>query len=122
MSLLQLNFSNETAVKIDQKAVEQTLSLILRRLNYPDTVNIELVVVGDNKIKQLNHNFRKIDASTDVLSFSSSNEPEDGSVGSIVISVDTAAKQAKQAGIELIDEVKLLAGHGFLHLLGFHHS
>ncbi|MEK7170929.1 MAG: rRNA maturation RNase YbeY [Patescibacteria group bacterium] len=45
----------------------------------------------------------------------------DGPTGSIAISVETATKQAAQAGIELIDELKTLSSHGLLHLLGYSH-
>ena len=124
MSEISLNFINETEVSVKEGDVLETLKLVLRRLNHTDKVNIELLLVGDTKIKQLNNKYRSKSEPTDVLSFPSSNEhgPKEEFTGSIVISVDTAKKQAKSAGIELIEEIKTLSGHGLLHLLGFHHN
>lgn len=124
MSKLTVNFINETKVSIDKYSIEQSLKLILRRLGHLGKVNIELLTVGDIKMKELNVKYRKNNQSTDVLSFpgSDTTNTENEFTGSIVISVDTAKKQAIQGGITLSKELETLSGHGLLHLLNFHHQ
>ena len=86
---------------------------------------IVVALVGDAAMRRLNARFRAKDRTTDVLSFPSggSREP-DGShpLGEIVISVPQAARQARDAGHSLVREVRILALHGYLHLLGYDHE
>jgi len=98
-----------------------------------------LAISNDEQIRELNRDYRQKDASTDVLSFPANDlsmplakalknglEPElaeSGAVylGDIVISLDTAKKQAEEYGNELTEELCFLAVHGCLHLLGYDH-
>jgi probable rRNA maturation factor len=73
---------------------------------------IAIALVSDRRIHAINKQFRKKDAPTDVLSF----EPSD-----IVISTETARRQADEAGHSFDTELKVLALHGLLHLLGYDH-
>lgn len=125
---LEITYVADVSRSVEKKAVTQHLERILSRLNKKTNLRpslvavrlkIEIVFVGDEKITQLNAQYRHHNAPTDVLSFASS-EAED-LLGSIVISLETADRQAAQAGTSLLDEVKTLAGHGFLHLLGYDH-
>lgn len=79
-------------------------------------MEISLVLCDDAFIQSLNLDHRGKDKPTDVLSF-----PQGDAVvlGDIVISLDTAARQAQSAGWSHLDEVILLAIHGVLHLLGY---
>ncbi len=120
MPKLEVSLTNETAWRVDKKELVDTLEIILLRLNHLGKVSIELLLVGDEKIKTLNKKFRGIDKPTDVLSFATENMEPDF-IGSIVVSVPTAKKQAKHANIQLQKEVNTLAGHGLLHLLGYDH-
>lgn len=93
------------------------------------------VVIGDDELlRQLNREYRGIDAATDVLSFGVE-EPADEApsgfvsapeatayLGDVIISYPTAARQADAAGHALLDELCLLAIHGTLHLLGHDHD
>src|SRR5689334_301155 len=89
-----------------------------------------VAIVSDTAIRRLNLNFRKKDAATDVLSFpsESSNSTqrtrgihEDG-LGDVVISAPTAARSAKEYGWSLDEELRALALHGVLHLMGYDHE
>ena len=124
MANMAVTIINETSVSLNNKAITETLKLILRRLNHPVRVTIELLIVGDDKITALNNQYRQTNQPTDVLSFPHGSEAKDDQelAGSIVISADTAKKQAQQAGITVEKEINTLAGHGFLHLLGYHHQ
>lgn len=78
-----------------------------------------IAFVSDKKIRELNRQFRGIDKATDVLSFLSDGPDE---LGDIAVSIDTAAAQAKENGLELDEEVAQLILHGLLHLSGYDHE
>ena len=85
---------------------------------------IDIVFTNDKEIKELNSTYRSKNKPTDVLSFSQT-EGEDfefvESLGDIIISLDTAKKQAKQYKVTFEEEVLRLLMHGMLHLLGYDH-
>lgn len=85
---------------------------------------ISLMICSDEEIKNLNKVYREKDYATDVLSFPMSEDPyeEGGMLGDIVISLDTAKKQAAEADIALEREISFLFIHGLLHLMGFDHE
>ncbi|TMA14773.1 MAG: rRNA maturation RNase YbeY [Deltaproteobacteria bacterium] len=79
---------------------------------------LSVVVVGDRRMRRLNRLFRGKDRPTDVLSF-----PQGGGViGDVVISLDTARRQAREGGWTLARELRLLVAHGILHCLGHDHE
>jgi probable rRNA maturation factor len=77
---------------------------------------INVVLTDDEYIRKLNKDYRGIDSPTDVLSFSMD---EDKVWGDIYISLDTARKQAEELGWDLDREIRFLAIHGMLHLIGY---
>jgi len=87
-----------------------------------------LVLSNDRTIRRLNRMFRHKDQSTDILSFPSSPEDqntdpfENRSLGDMMVSVETAYRQAIQQGHSLDREIDILLIHGLLHLLGFDHE
>ena len=88
-----------------------------------------LRIVSDRKIRELNRRFRDKDRPTDVLAFPADpvpseflGEEEAEYLGDLVVSADTAARQAQEGGVELDDEIRVLAVHGYLHLLGYDHE
>ena len=87
---------------------------------------LSIALVGDAEIHALNRDWRGKDRPTDVLAFAL-REGEDAGVhpdvlGDVVISLDTAARQAAARGATLADEVRVLLAHGILHLLGYDHE
>ncbi|MCK4803074.1 MAG: rRNA maturation RNase YbeY [Spirochaetes bacterium] len=88
--------------------------------------DISLVVCDDQFISRLNTKYKGIEAPTDVLSFSMREEktPQIGSniLGDIIISIDTARRQANAMGETLDEEFLILFIHGLLHLLGYTHN
>jgi probable rRNA maturation factor len=85
---------------------------------------VTVVLVGDRNIRALKKEHWGEDAATDVLSFPTW-EPGDPFVpphlGDIIVSLDTAARQAQARGHSLTREVALLASHGLTHLVGHDH-
>ena len=78
-----------------------------------------VALVSDARVRALNRQFRNKDAPTDVLSFPAS---ERGYLGDVVIASGVAARQARRAGHSLRTELRVLALHGLLHLLGYDHE
>lgn len=80
---------------------------------------VTVAIVGDRRVRTLNQQFRHVDRATDVLSF-----PSDapGELGDIVIAAGVARRQARAAGHALATEMRVLALHGLLHLLGYDHE
>jgi len=87
---------------------------------------ISLLFVNDDEMRKINLSYLHRNYPTNVISFSLS-EGEFGDVnpnvlGDVVISVETAQKDAEEAGIHLNDELDFLMIHGMLHLLGYNHE
>jgi probable rRNA maturation factor len=80
--------------------------------------DLSVALVSDRRMRALNRQFRGKDKTTDVLSFPS----ERPFLGDIVIASGVAAQQAKAAGHSIVTEVRVLALHGLLHLLGYDHD
>jgi probable rRNA maturation factor len=84
---------------------------------------LSLVFVGDPMIRRVNRDYRGIDQSTDVLSFSYVDEPHSGGViGEIFVAPSYAGRQAEEAGTGLAEELVRLSLHGLLHVLGYDHD
>ena len=118
---LSLDWQNDITAIINAESVKEHLELVLQRLNYSAPAAVEVKVVDAATIQKLNQQFLDHDYPTDVLSFPSG-LTDQTTLGSIVIAEPIANEQAQQAGISLQDEVNMLAGHGLLHLLGYHHK
>lgn len=90
---------------------------------------LSILLCDDEQIQVLNREHRGKNTPTDVLSFPLM-DPEDeqlstldgGALGDVVISLDTAQRQASHRGQDLIEEVEFLLAHGLLHLLGYDHE
>ena len=81
---------------------------------------VSLVLTGDRAVRVLNARYRGKDRPTDVLSFPGGGAA--GELGDIVISVETAEKNARHLRRTLGQELDILALHGFLHVLGYDHE
>jgi probable rRNA maturation factor len=78
-----------------------------------------VAIASDAHVRALNRRFRKKDQPTDVLSFPSD---EPGYLGDVVIACGVATRQARAANHSLGTELRVLALHGLLHLLGYDHE
>ena len=99
----------------------------LKTLGIEDDVEVSCVLVDDERIHEINREYRHIDRSTDVISFAMEDNDQfyvEGmprTLGDIFISVDHAKKQAEEYGHSLRREMCFLFTHGILHLLGYDH-
>jgi probable rRNA maturation factor len=78
-----------------------------------------VAIVPDARVRLLNRQFRRKDTPTDVLSFPAG---ERGYLGDVVIAAGVARRQAREQGHSLQTELRVLALHGMLHLLGYDHE
>ena len=87
---------------------------------------VAIALVTDARMRVLNRSYRSKDVATDVLSFegpgSKGIEMEGSGLGDLVIARGVAARQAREAGHSLQTELRVLALHGLLHLLGYDHD
>ena len=122
----------ESEVEID----ESMLADIQRALELAGEIygvensEVSVTLTNDQRIHELNLQYRGIDRPTDVLSFAfrDSDEPEIFSesdqpeiLGDIIISIDRAKSQAEEFGHSIRREIVFLTVHGILHLLGYDH-
>jgi probable rRNA maturation factor len=90
--------------------------------------DVSVALVSDRRMRALNRQFRGKDKTTDVLSFPADlsagalAKAEEPFLGDIVIAIGVAARQARDAGHSVTTEVRVLALHGLLHLLGHDHD
>lgn len=121
----------EVLITNDQKVVDVNLEFITRIAEdimnfdgFPSNSQLSLVFCDDEAIKELNNEYREKNEPTDVLSFPIELEnfvPEIRMLGDIVISTETASKQAKEYNHSVEAEMVILLIHGLLHLHGYDH-
>jgi probable rRNA maturation factor len=87
---------------------------------------VSVVLADDALVRRLNRQWRRIDSSTNVLSFPSLDEelpPKAPSLlGDVVLAFETVSREAQEQGKELADHMRHLVVHGILHLLGYDHG
>jgi len=94
-----------------------------------ETLSFDIVFCNDEKIREINHEYRNKDRATDVITFSLFADDENKfihngviNLGEVIISVDTLKRQAEEGEHSLQEETLTLLTHGILHLLGFDHQ
>lgn len=134
-----MSLTIEFVQELDHPVEEEILGLmekVLITASKLEKVTGEVVVtlVTNERIQELNRDYRGINRATDVLSFAMNESGEDepeiifeeeeapNMLGDIVISVQRAMEQAKDYGHTLEREMGFLSTHGFLHLLGYDHQ
>lgn len=127
---MSIDVLNESGFEVDEAQLLQLVGFDLQKLFvHPDAeVSIALVDVGS--MEQLHVQWMDEPGPTDVLSFPMDElrpgTPERpapaGLLGDIVLCPEVAAEQAREAGHDLMAELRLLTTHGLLHLLGFDHA
>ena len=117
---MSLTFTNSTDLQVDT-AIFQALLDRATDLHDGEEMEkeVELLLTGDDEIRELNKKYRNKDQPTDVLSFALE---DDEMLGQIAISVERAKQQAEEIGQSLEEELKFLFVHGLMHLLGHDHQ
>jgi probable rRNA maturation factor len=105
------------------EALRRVVASVLERLGAPRD-EVHVLMTGDERIRELNRTYRHLDAPTDVLSFPDGATLPEGHrlLGQIVVSLDTARRQAAELGHDECRELEELVLHGALHLMGYDHA
>ncbi len=132
---MDILISNHQKKRINKGRINRHVKGILNAVSCPENAEISILLTDDDFIKGLNKKYLKKDRPTDVLSFpmSSGNRTlkrishltshiSQFLLGDIVISVDTAERQAVLQRTSIDEEIKRLLVHGILHLFGFEHE
>lgn len=133
MNKLIIDLVDETeqlsAEQLDE--IEKLLNFAADKENVEDDSEVSVTFVSNERIHEINREYREKDAPTDVISFAME-ELGEGEIeligaeqprvlGDIIISVPKAEEQAKEYGHSFLRELGFLSVHGFLHLLGYDH-
>ena len=125
MAHLKVLIDNQQTKKIPTATIRQKTKQILNALGC-DSHEISLVITDNNQIQYLNKAYRGIDKPTNVLAFPMQEGQfaniTPGLLGDVVISCETAQKEADDAKITLFERMSQLLIHGILHLMGFDHE
>lgn len=125
MPVLVRNEFSHPLPLVNELLVWRTAERLLDLTGWPGA-ELSVLLVDDKRIAELNRTWRNKDGPTNVLAFSLT-EGEDSSMalnllGDIVISVETAAREAAEEGVSLHQRVRFLLVHGMLHLTGYDHE
>jgi probable rRNA maturation factor len=114
-----------------QQLVESILQFAARKENIEKDTELSVTFVNNDRIREINKEYRHKDSATDVISFALEEMGEDEveivgaemprMLGDIIISIERTKEQAEEYGHSFDRELGFLALHGFLHLLGFDH-
>lgn len=131
---LTIDFFDETNELSDEQFKELTslLNFAAQKEGVENESEVSVTFVTNEKIQEINRDYRGKDSPTDVISFALE-ELGDGEIevsgadmprvlGDIIISLTKAAEQAEEYGHSYVREVGFLLVHGFLHLLGYDHE
>ena len=119
---MEINFVNE--ISNDTSKYEDLIRKIFNSVD--DTREFNIIFVDNERIRQINREYRSIDRPTDVISFALNDNDEsnyfaENELGDIFISIERAIEQAADYGHSIEREVGFLAVHGYLHLCGYDH-
>ncbi len=117
-------------LRIRPTLLRETVRQALRQNEMSGSFEVDIIITTDKKIRALNKQYRQVDAPTDVLSFPILDEASlpvectHGHIllGDIIISIDTARRQAAEDGVTVDQMIAWLLSHGMLHLMGVNHD
>ncbi|MDO7488107.1 rRNA maturation RNase YbeY [Peribacillus frigoritolerans] len=131
--ILAIDLMDETneVTEEAQQLVESILQFAARKESIEKDTELSVTFVDNDRIQEINKEYRHKDSATDVISFALEEMGEDEveivgaemprMLGDIIISIERTKEQAEEYGHSFERELGFLALHGFLHLLGFDH-
>jgi len=121
-----IEIENRSGHLAPEAEIKKLLEFSIKELGLHSECDLTLAFINDTEMEELHIKWMNLSGSTDVMSFPMDelkpNDPEPGILGDIVISPVFARAQAEKAGHSFEHEVKILAAHGLLHLLGYDHQ
>ena len=117
--------NRQSSCRISLEKIEQTVRVTLSALDCPDG-EISILIVDDAQIQKLNRKYLNRNGPTNVIAFAMRNGEfshlTPHLLGDVVISTDTAAKEAQNSGMSMEQRINELLVHGILHLFGYNHE
>ena len=107
----------QRSLRLDLRRLARDAAEVLRRTSFPGDLSLSLV--DDREMGRIHAAFSKDPSPTDVLAFPLAGPEGDGFVAEIVVSLDTARREAKAHGVEPSAELMMYVVHGALHLTGW---
>ena len=122
---MKLEVINQTNEEVNEKDLYNLCKYTIKKLKIKKPI-FNIIIVNNERIREINKEYRKIDKETDVISFALEENNDIiyskfRFLGDIYISIDKAKEQAKEYGHTLKREMRFLTVHGLLHLLGYDH-
>nr|WP_263325688.1 rRNA maturation RNase YbeY [Neobacillus sp. Marseille-Q6967] len=133
MNHLTIDLVDETNELSEENMIEieKLLNFAAKKQNVEEDSEVSVTFVSNERIHEINREYRDKDAPTDVISFAMEELGEGETelmginmprvLGDIIISIPKAKEQAEEYGHTFIRELGFLSVHGFLHLLGYDH-
>ncbi|HWO77684.1 MAG TPA: rRNA maturation RNase YbeY [Bacillus sp. (in: firmicutes)] len=130
---LEIDFLDETntVTEKEEKLIRDLITIGLKQEKVEEDCEISVTFVSNDKIQEINREYRGKDKPTDVISFALEEgdeeeviigAPETRVLGDIIISIEKTKEQAEEYGHSFERELGFLAVHGLLHLLGYDHE
>ncbi|MBU3912001.1 MAG: rRNA maturation RNase YbeY [Candidatus Omnitrophica bacterium] len=112
----------QVKVKIDEREIKKCAAAVLEAMGERGS-ELSILLVSDSRIRGMNRKYRDRDSRTDVLAFSMRSgkgvSKDSPILGDVVVSVETAKREAVKRKIQVKKEICLYVIHGILHLLGY---
>ncbi|MDU0458450.1 MAG: rRNA maturation RNase YbeY [Geobacteraceae bacterium] len=112
--------------RFESRRLKKLAQRILSALECPEGTELSISIVGDRSMRVINRDYLGKDRPTNVISFSLQEGDCSGvnplALGDVVISADTAAREADEGGIVFFERLSFLLLHGILHLCGYDHE
>lgn len=130
--MISINILADAKYPFDRDSLREHLTKVLAKYRLTDKVEVDVQVVGKRKIAELHKVYMNLPGPTDVLSFPI-NDPQDDRpflsspdgilrLGDIVVCYSVAVEEALEKQCKVDEQIKFLAEHGLMHLLGYHHE
>lgn len=131
--MIKVQIKADGRYPIDRKRIKKVVTdFLIEEMKVTSQMIVGILVVGDRKMKELNKVYLHRDETTDVLSFSQTEElkgkgfiepkGEGLYLGDLVVSWPQAKRQAFERQTTIDEEIDFLVQHGLLHLMGIHHD
>jgi probable rRNA maturation factor len=127
---MSIDVLNETDHRVDELELLACARYVLEQMRVHPQADLCIKLVDEPAMEVLHVQWMDLPGPTDVMSFpmdelrpgKEGHEPEEGTLGDIVICPSVAERQAAEAGHASVEEMLLLTTHGILHLLGYDHA
>lgn len=126
---MSVEVNNESGTDVDEARLASLGRFVLERMRIHPLADLSIVLMDEAAMTDLHVRYMDEPGATDVLAFPmdelrpgrDDEEPEEGTLGDVVLCPDVALAQARDAGHSTAEELDLLCTHGILHLLGYDH-